>query len=142
MHIGNKIKELAGNKKLSAQKMGNAIGLTKQAVYGIFQKEDINTNLLKQIADVLGEPISVFFDDPKVCTRTNSQGNDNNNQQGNNNTYYNNGDSAEMLAKFENVQIELATFKERCRGKDELISTLKQHIAELEKMNDFLMKGK
>lgn len=63
MHIGQRIKELADKKKLSAQKLGNAIGISKQAAYDIFQKSDINTALLKQIAETLGEPISVFFDE-------------------------------------------------------------------------------
>lgn len=69
MHIGHKIKELADKQKLSAQKIGDAVGISKQAVYDIYQKEDINTGILKQIAVLLGEPISVFFDDKSVDIR-------------------------------------------------------------------------
>lgn len=71
MHIGQKIKELADKQKLSAQKIGEAIGISKQAVYDIYQKEDINTGTLKQIAVLLGEPVSVFFDDKTIEIRNN-----------------------------------------------------------------------
>lgn len=73
MHIGQKIKELADKKKLTAQKIGDAIGVSKQAVYDIYQKEDVNTGILKQIAVLLGEPISVFFDDKSIEIKDNER---------------------------------------------------------------------
>lgn len=73
MHIGHKIKELADKQKLSAQRIGDAIGISKQAVYDIYQKEDINTGILKQIAILLGEPISVFFDDKSIEIKDNER---------------------------------------------------------------------
>lgn len=66
MHIGKKIKELAGKKNLTAPKLGKALGVTKQAIYDLYEKEDVNTKLLKQVADELGVPISIFFEEENI----------------------------------------------------------------------------
>lgn len=66
MHIGKKIKELAEKKNLTAPRLGKALGVTKQAIYDLYEKEDVNTKLLKQVADELGVPMSIFFEEENV----------------------------------------------------------------------------
>ena len=68
MHIGKKIKELAEKKRLTAPKLGKALGITKQAIYDLYEKEDVNTKLLKQVADELGVPVSIFFEEEETKT--------------------------------------------------------------------------
>ena len=59
--IGQKIKDLVYQKKIYIPDLAKKLKITKQGVYAIFNKENINTELLQKIADVLGVHISYFF---------------------------------------------------------------------------------
>lgn len=61
MNIGLKIKELAGKKNLTLADLAKAMGKTKQAVYEMVEKEDVNTSILKQLSAIYEVPISFFF---------------------------------------------------------------------------------
>lgn len=61
MNIGLKIKELADKKKLTLADLAKAMGKTKQAVYEMVEKEDVNTSILKQLSAIYDVPISFFF---------------------------------------------------------------------------------
>lgn len=61
MHIGLKIKELAVKKNLTLADMAKVLGKTKQAIYEIVDKEDVNSAILKQLSISFNIPISYFF---------------------------------------------------------------------------------
>lgn len=61
MHIGLKIKELSVKKKITLADVAKALGKTKQAVYEIVDKEDVNSAILKQLSSAFDVPISYFF---------------------------------------------------------------------------------
>lgn len=61
MHIGLKIKELAEKKNLTLSTVAKSIGKTKQAVYEMVEKEDVNTQILKQLSTIYNVPIEYFF---------------------------------------------------------------------------------
>lgn len=61
MHIGLKIKELAEKKNLTLSNLAKSIGKTKQAVYEMVEKEDVNTQILKQLSTIYNVPIGYFF---------------------------------------------------------------------------------
>lgn len=47
MSIGLKIKELASKKNITLADLAKRLGKTKQAVYEMVEKEDVNTSILK-----------------------------------------------------------------------------------------------
>lgn len=61
MHIGLKIRELAEKKNLTLANLAKSIGKTKQAVYEMVEKEDVNTQILKQLSTIYNVPIEFFF---------------------------------------------------------------------------------
>lgn len=61
MSIGLRIRELADRKNLTLVDLAKALGKTKQAVYEMVEKEDVNTAILKQLSAVYDVPISFFF---------------------------------------------------------------------------------
>lgn len=63
MHIGLKIKELADKKNLTLADIGKVLGKTKQAIYEMVDKEDVNTSILKKLSQALNTPISFFFNE-------------------------------------------------------------------------------
>lgn len=63
MNIGLKIRELMSKEKIDAPTLAKNIGKTKQAVYDILDKEDLNTSLLRKLAKVFNVPITYFFTD-------------------------------------------------------------------------------
>ena len=63
MSIGLKIKQLLASKKSNAPELAKAIGKTKQSVYGYLEKNDIDTAILRNIANFFNVPISYFFDE-------------------------------------------------------------------------------
>lgn len=62
-NIGLKIKELMSQEKIDAPELAKRIGKTKQAVYVMLDKEDINTAVLRDISKVFNVPITFFFGD-------------------------------------------------------------------------------
>lgn len=70
MHIGLKIKELSVRKKITLADVAKALGKTKQAVYEIVDKEDVNSAILKQLSSSFDVPISYFFgeDDENISS--------------------------------------------------------------------------
>lgn len=61
MHIGLIIKELMGKEKIDAPTLAKKIGKSKQAVYDMLDKEDLNTSVLRQLAGIFNVPITYFF---------------------------------------------------------------------------------
>lgn len=63
MSIGLKIRELADKKNLTLADLAKRIGKTKQAVYEMVEKEDINTSILRKLSSEFNIPISYFFEE-------------------------------------------------------------------------------
>lgn len=63
MAIGLKIKELASKKNITLADLAKKLNKTKQAVYEIVEKEDVNTAIIRQCAEIFGVPVSYFFDE-------------------------------------------------------------------------------
>ncbi len=63
-NLGQKVKELAYERKVSGAELAKALDLTKEGVYAIFKRENIDTGLLLRIAYFFSVPITYFFDTP------------------------------------------------------------------------------
>ncbi|MCL3853527.1 helix-turn-helix domain-containing protein [Parabacteroides sp. GYB001] len=63
MHIGNKISIELEKSKISVSDFAKKINKSRGYMYAIFEKEDIDTGLLKIIAKALNIPIICFFDE-------------------------------------------------------------------------------
>ncbi len=61
MNIGLRIKQLAAKKNLTLADLAKDMGKTKQAVYEMVEKEDVNTQILKTLSSLYGVPITYFF---------------------------------------------------------------------------------
>ena len=57
LHIGLKIRHLMDKENLDAAKLGKRLGKTKQAVYDMLAKEDLNTSVLRELSNV---PLTYF----------------------------------------------------------------------------------
>lgn len=62
MSIGLKIKELASEKNITLADLAKRLGKTKQAIYEMVEKEDVNTSILKKLCSEFNVPISYFFE--------------------------------------------------------------------------------
>lgn len=68
MSIGLKIKELMSQEKIDVPTLAKQIGKTKQAVYDMLGKDDLNTSILRQLSVVFNVPISYFFEEKECVT--------------------------------------------------------------------------
>ena len=63
MCIGLKIKDLASKRNITLAELAKRLGKTKQAVYEILEKDDVNTSIVRSCAKIFHVPVSYFFDD-------------------------------------------------------------------------------
>lgn len=61
--IGLRIKQLMSQEKLDVMTLAKRLGKTKQAVYDMLEKTDVNTSLLRQLSSIFHVPISAFFEE-------------------------------------------------------------------------------
>lgn len=117
MKIGLVIKELMLKQNIEVADLAKRLGKTKQAVYDILDKEDVNTSLLRELAAIFNVPITIFFDN----SVNNNQSNTGNNSivLGQNN----NVDSLNLdcKEKLENALVEIKHLKEVIDAKDKLL---------------------
>ena len=59
--IGQKIKDLMSQNKIDAPSLAKRLGKTKQAIYVMIEKDDINTSILRDLSKIFDVPISYFF---------------------------------------------------------------------------------
>ena len=66
MKVGERIKQVADSRSITALELANRIGRTRQSIYDIYNgRVSLNVDLLIKIANELKEPIYNFFiDDP------------------------------------------------------------------------------
>jgi transcriptional regulator with XRE-family HTH domain len=60
-HIGNKIKKLVEDKNMPIQELAYKTGKSVTAMYDIFRKKDINTEVLGKISQALGVSLTYWF---------------------------------------------------------------------------------
>ena len=117
MKIGLVIKELMLKQNIEVADLAKRLGKTKQAVYDILDKEDVNTSLLRELAAIFNVPITIFFDN----SVNNNQSNTGNNSivLGQNN----NVDSLNLdyKEKLESALVEIKHLKEVIDAKDKLL---------------------
>ena len=63
MHIGNKIKEEVAKRNISVTDFAKLINKSRPYTYSIFEKENIDTELLIHISSVLNLSPTSFFED-------------------------------------------------------------------------------
>lgn len=117
MKIGLVIKELMLKQNIEVADLAKRLGKTKQAVYDMLDKEDVNTSLLRELAAIFNVPITIFFDN----SVNNNQSNTGNNSivLGQNN----NVDSLNLdyKEKLESALVEIKHLKEVIDAKDKLL---------------------
>ena len=64
-NIGQMIEQAVKEKKMSISDFGKAINCSRTNVYSIFKRRTINSDKLKQIADVLNLEVSDFIETKK-----------------------------------------------------------------------------
>lgn len=117
MKIGLVIKELMLKQNIEVADLAKRLGKTKQAVYDMLDKKDVNTSLLRELAAIFNVPITIFFDN----SVNNNQSNTGNNSivLGQNN----NVDSLNLdyKEKLESALVEIKHLKEVIDAKDKLL---------------------
>lgn len=117
MKIGLVIKELMLKQNIEVADLAKRLGKTKQAVYDMLDKEDVNTSLLRELAAIFNVPITIFFDN----SVNNNQSNTGNNSivLGQNN----NVDSLNLdyKEKLESALVEIKHLKEVIDAKEKLL---------------------
>ena len=66
MGIGFKINQLAESRNLPLSDLAVKLGKTKQAVYDLVKKDDVNTAIVRECARIFNVPVSYFFDEPST----------------------------------------------------------------------------
>lgn len=116
MHIGNKIKEEVAKRNISVTDFAKLINKSRPYTYSIFEKENIDTELLIHISSVLNLSPASFFEDitPSVMqngTKNILVGRDNNGNISTN----------ECQDKLEDALLEIKHLKAVIEGKDRLL---------------------
>ena len=131
MKIGLVIKELMLKQNIEVADLAKRLGKTKQAVYDMLDKEDVNTSLLRELAAIFNVTITIFFDNSV---------NNNQSNTGNNNIVLGQNNNVESLnldykEKLESALIEIKHLKEVIDAKDKLLQ-------EKERLINVLMDNK
>ena len=116
MHIGNKIKEEVAKRNISVTDFAKLINKSRPYTYSIFEKENIDTELLIHISSVLNLSPASFLEDithsvMKNGTKNILVGRDNNGNISTN----------ECQDKLEDAMIEIKHLKAVIEGKDKLL---------------------
>ena len=124
MEIGLKIKELMIQENIEISDLAKKLGKSKQAIYDMLEKKDINTSLLRNLSSIFNVPISVFFEDSSIAQNTSGNSNvvvgrDNNGQIS----------TTECQDKLEDALLEIKHLKERLMDKEEMIEILRSQLS-------------
>lgn len=122
MNIGLIIKDLMEKENIDASKLAKRLGRSKQAIYDMLQKEDINTSLLKKLAVIFDVPVTVFLEEDSSKSQT-----------GINNVMIGRDNKGSILTsdcqgKLDDALLEIKHLRERLKDKDEMIEILKAQI--------------
>lgn len=102
--------------KLEIPEVAKKLGKTKQAVYDMLEKKDVNTALLRDLSKIFNVPITAFFEESPVSQVSN----------GNSNVVVgrdNNGSISikDCQDKLDDALLEIKHLKGEIEGKDKLI---------------------
>ncbi|RHR72423.1 XRE family transcriptional regulator [Bacteroides sp. AF16-49] len=123
MKIGLRIKELMIKENIEISELAKRLGKSKQAIYDILDKEDINTSLLRELSSILNAPIASFFED----SSKNQEAKGNSNVVvGRDNT--GNISITECQDKLDDALLEIKHLQERLKDKEEMIEILKSQL--------------
>lgn len=116
MEIGLKIKELMVKENIEIPELANKLGKTKQAVYDMLDKKDVNTSLLRELSGIFNVPIALFFEESPISQNT----------SGNSNVVVgrdNNGNisTKECQDQLDDAFCEIKHLKDEISSKDKLI---------------------
>ena len=117
MKIGLIVKELMVKQNIEVAELAKRLGKTKQAVYDILDKEDVNTSLLRELSSIFNVPIAIFFDNSVNNNQSNTG--DNSIVVGQNNTI--DALNLENKEKLENALLEIKHLKDIIEAKDKLL---------------------
>ena len=62
MHIGLRIKHIAEHHKVSVVELASLLGKSKQAIYDLFERPHVSTEILEKLSECLGVPLQVFLE--------------------------------------------------------------------------------
>lgn len=62
--IGDRIKKRIEDKGMTVSDFANKIGMRRESLYKVFEKDDLNTSVIKKASLILDTPISYFFEQP------------------------------------------------------------------------------
>lgn len=132
MKIGLVIKELMLKQNIEVADLAKRLGKTKQAVYDMLDKEDVNTSLLRELAAIFNVPITIFFDNSV---------NNNQSNTGNNSIVLGQNNNVDSLSldckeKLESALVEIKHLKEVIDAKDKLLQEKERLINVLMNNND------
>ena len=123
MKIGLRIKEFMIKENIEISELAKRLGKSKQAIYDILDKEDINTSLLRELSSILNAPIASFFED----SSKNQEAKGNSNVVvGRDNT--GNISITECQDKLDDALLEIKHLQERLKDKEEMIEILKSQL--------------
>ena len=78
----NKLKNILQEKKMTYETLANLIGMTRNGLSDAINKQTIKIATLEKIANIIGVPVTYFFDDTTGATVHQTANGNNNNQIG------------------------------------------------------------
>lgn len=115
IHIGNRIKYLLDKNGMKKILFAEKLGYTKNGIYKIFENENINTDTLYNIAEILNLSITEFFvenynaeNKPSLTSEPTMHYNENANKMPNKN----NAELDILKSEFESLKKEINYLKE------------------------------
>ena len=113
MIIGKRIKQLSKNKEVSVIDLAQKLDVSTTAIYDIFKKDKLSTDILEKISEILNIPMADFFEDNAKTVI----GKDNNGNVVQNSTHVN----------IDSCKQEIVSLKEQVRLQGEIIDLLKKN---------------
>lgn len=116
MEIGLRIKELMFQENIEIPELAKKLGKTKQAIYDMLEKKDVNTSILRDLSSIFNIPMTAFFEENPINHYT----------SGNSNIVVgrdNNGhiSTTECEDKLNDALLEIKHLKEVIENKDKLL---------------------
>lgn len=119
--------------------LARKLDTTPQSLNQTLGAADIKTGFVEQLAALFGKPIGYFFGE-KISIDDHSRKDDHSSLFGDTEHYE--GADAMLMAKLQVAEERIKSLERQLEDKKALLDDKDARIAELQKMNDFLMNGK
>ena len=116
MKIGDRIKVLMNESNIDVPGLASKLGKSRQAIYDLLDKNDVNTSILRDLSKIFNVPILAFFED-SISNVSEIKG-DSNVFVGHNN---NGGINADCKHKIDNSLSEIKFLKAELDNKNKLL---------------------